>query len=239
MARETTDFSPIPVSPSRTDSYNFINLPCPDHPVAGDLLTTIGSSVGLKIIHYPHPTLRHVSKPVRRVDAELRTTVARMFELMYEANGIGLAANQVDLPLRLFICNLAARPGEGEELVFINPVIRRPKGNSEREEGCLSLPGLYAPVRRPEAIDFEAYSLSGELVSVPLDGMMARVVQHEVDHLDGVLFTDRLSPTSQMAVSEALMEFEEDFLRLQKTGEIPNDQVIAQHRADWEARYTS
>ncbi len=103
----------------------------------------------MKIIHYPHPTLRHRSKPVRRVDAKLKSMISEMFDLMYEASGIGLAANQVDLPLRFFVCNLAGERGEGEELVFINPVISRPKGNEEREEGCLSLPGVCAPVKRP------------------------------------------------------------------------------------------
>ena len=77
----------------------------------------------MKIVQYPHPTLRHKSKPIQRVDKELRAMVAQMFELMYDANGVGLAANQVDLPFRLFIVNLAAKKGEGEELIFINPVV--------------------------------------------------------------------------------------------------------------------
>jgi peptide deformylase len=193
----------------------------------------------LKIIHYPHPTLRHVSKPIRRVDAELRAIIGEMFELMYEANGIGLAANQVDLPLRLFVSNLAGRPDEGEELVFINPVISRPKGHSEREEGCLSLPGLYAPVRRPESVHFQAYSLQGEPIEAQLDGMMARVVQHEVDHLDGVLFIDRLSPTAGMNVTDILGEFELDFDSKRGTGEIPDDAAIAARQAEFEKRYTA
>lgn len=100
----------------------------------------------MKIITYPHPTLRRVAKPVRRVDAELKRIVREMFDLMYEAKGIGLAANQVDMPIRLFIVNLEAEAGKGEELVFINPVLSRPKGSDEAEEGCLSLPGLYGPV---------------------------------------------------------------------------------------------
>src|SRR5881227_4418245 len=98
----------------------------------------------MEIVTYPHPTLRRVSRPLRRVDAELRQKIREMFDLMYAAKGIGLAANQVDLPLRLFIVNLEAKPDAGEELVFINPVISLPRGGTEEmEEGCLSLPGLY------------------------------------------------------------------------------------------------
>ena len=82
----------------------------------------------LKVIRYPHPTLRHVSKPVKRIDADLQAIVRRMFELMYEHKGVGLAANQVDLPYRLFIVNLTGKRGEGQELVFINPILTRPRG---------------------------------------------------------------------------------------------------------------
>lgn len=187
--------------------------------------------MSLKIINFPHPTLRHASRPVRRLDAELRATIRRMFELMYEANGIGLAANQVDMPLRFFICNLAAKPEEGEEHVFLNPVLSKPKGSVEQEEGCLSLPGVYAPVVRPEKVHLEAYRLSGEEVQVDLDGMMSRVVQHEVDHLDGVLFTDRLSTTHEINVKPALEELQWAFDSRRRSGEIPDTEAIA---AEWE-----
>ena len=94
--------------------------------------------------------MRHVSKPLKRVDAELREMIAQMFELMYEAKGVGLAANQVDLPYRFFIVNLQSDPAKAEEQVFINPVLSPAKGSAEAEEGCLSLPGLYAQVKRSE-----------------------------------------------------------------------------------------
>lgn len=191
----------------------------------------------MKIVHYPHPTLRHKSKPVRRVDADLRSIIREMFDLMYEAKGVGLAANQVDLPLRFFICNLAAEPGEGEELVFLNPVLSRQKGNSERDEGCLSIPGIYAPVRRPEAVHLEAYTLEGQAISADLEGMLARVVQHEVDHLDGVLFIDRLSETVEMDVKPQLHEFIVDFDSRRQTGGIPDDTQLAAQRAEWENKY--
>lgn len=191
----------------------------------------------LRIVSYPHPTLRHKSKPIRRVDQELRTLVAEMFDLMYEANGVGLAANQVDLPFRLFLVNLAASKEEGEELVFINPVISMPRGNEEKEEGCLSLPGLYAPVKRPEKVHFSAYTLDGEEISGDIDGLLARVVQHETDHLDGVLFVDRLSASVGMEVEPALEQLESQMETMREQGIQSPDDRIASRLADLEAQY--
>ena len=191
----------------------------------------------MHIVHYPHPTLRYKSKPVKRVDVELRKVVRQMFDLMYEANGIGLAANQVDLPLRLFIVNLAANPDEGEEIVFLNPVVSFPKGSDEADEGCLSLPGVYGPVVRPARIRVNAYDLSGQEVSADLEGMQARVVQHELDHLDGVVFPDRMSSTARSSVDPLLEEFEADFRTRRETGEIPDDDEIRRRLAEWEGKY--
>ena len=189
----------------------------------------------MQILKYPHPTLRHQSKPLRKVDAELRRTICQMLDLMYENKGIGLAANQVDLPYRVVVVNLKSDPAaEGEELVLINPVISKPQGTAEAEEGCLSLPEIYAPVRRAEAISVTAYNLSGEEVSYDLDGLYARAVQHECDHLDGILFIDRLSEASQPTVRDDLenlvRQFEEDRAR----GEILDDQQIAGRLAELE-----
>lgn len=161
----------------------------------------------MKILTYPHPTLRHTSKPVMQVDKALRNVVREMFELMYEANGVGLAANQVDLPFRVFVMNLAASPDEGEEHVIINPVIGRPRGNEEKEEGCLSLPGIYGPLVRPAKVHLNAYTLTGDEISQEVTGLMARVVQHETDHLDGVLFIDRVSSTTKMELESSLEQF--------------------------------
>jgi peptide deformylase len=194
-------------------------------------------STALHIVQYPHPALRHKSKPVRRVDAELRRIVQTMFELMYEAKGVGLAANQVDLPLRLFVVNLKGDPEEGEELVFINPVLTGGKGNEEAEEGCLSLPGLYGNVQRPGQAKIAAYDLSGNEITADLSGLAARVVQHEVDHLDGTLFIDRLSETGRMSAREALEEFDVEFQSKRRSGEIPSDEVIAARLAEIERRY--
>ncbi len=193
----------------------------------------------VQIILYPHSTLRHKSKSVRRVDAALRRTIAHMFDLMYEAKGIGLAANQVDLPLRFFVINPKSDPNEkDQEQVFINPVISARKGLAEGEEGCLSLPGLYAQVKRPEKVTVSAYDLSGKEFCRQVDGMLARVIQHETDHLDGVLFTDRLTETAQMAVRETLEEFEINFQGSRGRGEIPDERTIAARLADLEKKYS-
>jgi peptide deformylase len=195
----------------------------------------------LRIINYPHPTLRRPSKPLKRVDAELHALVREMFDLMYskEHRGVGLAANQVDLPYRLFIVNLSSDPAiKDEEHVFINPVLSLPKGGEEDEEGCLSLPGLFAPVRRPEKIRINAYNLAGQEVVYDLDDLFARVVQHEADHLDGVLFIDRLAPTVELSVRDRLLEFEQDFASRRQLGEIPGDEEILSRLAELEALRT-
>ena len=191
----------------------------------------------MQIITYPHYTLRYKSQPLTRVDAALRKLVAEMFDLMYEANGVGLAGNQVDLPLRLFVVNMAAEPGEGEELVFINPVLSQPKGNEEGDEGCLSLPGLYGKVVRAKQIHVQAYNLRGEEFNADLDGLFARVVQHEHDHLDGVLFTDRMTTAGKLAIRESLEEFELEQKSLRDLGQLESDQEIEQHLDEWVQKY--
>lgn len=193
----------------------------------------------MQIIKYPHPTLRRASKSLRRVDAEIHHMIREMFDLMYEAKGVGLAANQVDLPYRMFVANLKSDPkARDEERVFINPVLSQPKGGVEGEEGCLSLPGLYADVRRYERIHLSAYTLAGEEVSLPLEGLMARVAQHETDHLEGVLFIDRLTTTGRMALREELEEFEIQYAERRERREIPDDKAIAARLVALEAERT-
>jgi peptide deformylase len=162
--------------------------------------------------------------------------VRQMFDLMYEQNGIGLAANQVDLPYRMFVMNVRADPAaKDEEYVFINPVITHRKGAAEDREGCLSFPEIFAPVKRSEKIVVRAYSLDGQEVSYELDGLYARVVQHESDHLDGVLFIDRLSAANLMGVKEELAALEREFQAYRQLGRIPDDSQIAARLARLEA----
>ena len=184
--------------------------------------------MSLQVIHYPHPVLRHRSKPIKKVDAELRRLVAEMFNLMYEHEGVGLAANQVGLPYRLFVANPQAdRDSEETEQVFINPVIRSGKGLAEAEEGCLSIPGVHAHVLRKDTVQIQAYDLAGNELNLDLDELPARIAQHEIDHLDGVLFIDRLAPAQLAEVRDQLTDFEFEFRSKRETGEIPPEAQIA------------
>lgn len=189
----------------------------------------------MRIVKYPHPTLRHKSKPLRRVDRELVTIVRQMFDLMYEHRGVGLAANQVDLPYRLFVINTESEEADKDgELVFINPVITQRKGMAEQDEGCLSFPEIYAPVRRPEKVTITAYNLAGEEVTHNFDGLLARAVQHEFDHLDGVLFIDRLTPSGRLKIKEALSDLERQFEGDRQRGLIPGDDRLSARLAELE-----
>jgi peptide deformylase len=176
-----------------------------------------------------------MSKPLKRVDAELRKIVAEMFDLMYEHEGVGLAANQVDLPYRLFVTNVEGkREARESEQVFINPVLSGGRGQAEDEEGCLSIPGLYAPVTRNETIKIQAYDLNGNEIEGELNGLMARIVQHETDHLDGKLFIDRLGPTQLAAMRDKLEEFELVYASRLETGELPATERMAERLQELE-----
>ena len=195
--------------------------------------------MSLEIIQYPHPTLRHPSKPLRRVDAELRAIVAEMFELMYAHEGVGLAASQVDLPYRLFVTNVEGqREAKEAEQVFINPVLSGGRGHHEDQEGCLSIPGIYAQVSRNETIRVQAYDLSGNEISGEVDGLLARILQHETDHLDGKLFIDRLGPTQLAGLRDKLEEFELAFQSKLETGELPGADAMAARLRDLEQMRT-
>jgi peptide deformylase len=191
-------------------------------------LQTFGTALSLQVIQYPHPTLRHRSRPLKRVDAELRKIVEEMIELMYEHEGVGLAANQVDLPYRLFVANEKGDADAREfEQVFINPVLSGGHGQEEDEEGCLSIPGVRAPVVRNAKIRIQGYDLAGSEISREVNGLMARIVQHETDHLDGTLFIDRLGPANLLAFRDQLEEFELAFQSKLDTRELPDAEKMA------------
>ncbi len=191
----------------------------------------------LSIVPYPHPALRLRSHSIARVDRELRNLVAEMLDLMYASEGVGLAANQVDIPLRIFVANPAGKRDEGEELVIINPEIQFPRGNETDREGCLSLPGIYGEVKRPKQILLSAYDLQGNPIERKLDGFIARVIQHENDHLNGTFFFDRMSEEQRRELDGALDELETDFRSRQAAGEIPGDDELVQRLATWESKY--
>lgn len=182
----------------------------------------------LRIVQYPHPALRYASKPVERIDDALRAQVREMFGLMYEAHGIGLAANQVALPFRFFVLNLTADPAQpDQERVFINPQILKRHSSLDEEEGCLSLPGLYAKVHRARRIRVRAFDLDGNLVETDAEDLFSRAVQHETDHLDGKLFIDYLGPNPPAEVATKLKEFEASFRGSQLAGDYADDESLA------------
>jgi peptide deformylase len=204
----------------------------PDHPA-------FGTALSLQVIQYPHPTLRHRSRPLKRVDAELRKIVAEMIDLMYEHEGVGLAANQVDLPYRLFVANEKGDPDAREfEQVFINPVLSAGRGQEEDEEGCLSIPGIRAPVVRNSKIKIQAFDLAGNEIVGELSGLMARIAQHETDHLDGTLFIDRLGPAHKAAIRDQLEEFELAYQSKLETRELPDADNMASRLRELERQRT-
>ncbi len=145
----------------------------------------------LNILHFPDPKLRTVAKPVTVFDDKLRQLVADMFETMYEAPGIGLAATQVDQHIRLLVMDVSE---EGDNpLCLINPEIIQADGEEEMDEGCLSVPGFYEAVRRAHHIRVHAQNVKGNDIEFEAEGLEAVCIQHEMDHLQGKLFVDYIS----------------------------------------------
>ena len=181
----------------------------------------------LELVPHPHPALRWKSREVTRIDAQLRQMVEQMFDLMYASRGIGLAANQVALPYRLFVINPTGdREEKDQEMVFINPQITRRNGSEEDEEGCLSLPEIYGPVTRATRIIVDAFDLSGQQFEVDLEDLDARVVQHEYDHIEGVMFTDRVAQSFLPKLQPLIKDLELQFRNRQKEGTIPSDEEL-------------
>lgn len=194
----------------------------------------------LRIVPHPHPALRYESRPVTEIDDRLRSTVRAMFDLMYEAHGIGLAANQVAVPLRFFVLNLSADPEQkDEERVFINPEIVKRHASVDEEEGCLSFPGVYAKVRRARRIRVKAFDLGGNEVEVDADDLLGRALQHETDHLDGRLFVDLIDPGTLPNVAVKVREIEQSFREAQARGEYPADDEILRQLDAWPGAGTS
>jgi len=163
----------------------------------------------LRILHYPDPRLREHAVSLKELDSFLNEMAARMNELMVAAQGMGLAATQVGWPFRFVIINTENEPGREE--TFINPVIIAREGKQIGEEGCLSVPGIFGKVRRAEKVRVRATLPSGEEVEFDAEGLAARAWQHEIDHLDGGLFVDRLGPAAKVMISGQLRALKERF----------------------------
>ena len=163
----------------------------------------------LKIIFWPDSRLTKVSKPVDVFDEKLKTLAARMFELMRQAKGVGLAAPQVGHNIRLFITNHNGEPGN--DRVYVNPVLLDAEGEEEAEEGCLSLPKININVFRSKTMRLKAMDLDGKPFEQTETGYLARVWQHETDHLNGILLIDRMGPVARMANRKLMKELKDSY----------------------------
>jgi peptide deformylase len=156
----------------------------------------------MTVLQYPDERLRKIAQKIEKVDDNIRSVIDDMFETMYEEQGVGLAATQVDVHRRLFVADCSE--DQNEPLVFINPEITEAEGHFKNDEGCLSFPGVYAKVERAEKITVTALDKNGERFSRSAEGLLAICIQHEIDHLDGKLFVDYLSPLKRERIRKKL-----------------------------------
>jgi peptide deformylase len=163
----------------------------------------------LKIILYPDPRLKRNSKPIEKFDEKLGALAQRMFELMRESRGVGLAAPQVGQNIRLFISNHTGKPED--DRVYVNPELFDADGEETSEEGCLSIPELRVQVARSRAVRIRAQDLTGKVFEITEVGYLPRIWQHELDHLNGILLTDRMGPTAKMENKKLLQDLEEKY----------------------------
>ncbi|HWQ36787.1 MAG TPA: peptide deformylase [Blastocatellia bacterium] len=148
----------------------------------------------LKIVKYGDPVLQKEGEEVTRIDGQLAKFVDEMFETMYEAKGVGLAAPQVALSKKLFVMDVSGGKESKDRIVVINPQIVETKGSVISEEGCLSFPGIYFEVERPEIVTVQALDINGKEITFEVSGLGARCVLHENDHINGRVFIEKLSP---------------------------------------------
>ena len=162
----------------------------------------------LPILHYPDPRLRTKAAAVDAVDDSVRALIDNLLETMYDASGIGLAATQVNIHRRVLVVDVSER--RDQPLAFVNPRIEQAEGEQERDEGCLSVPGFFEPVRRAERIRVAALDRQGETFALEADGLLAVCIQHECDHLDGKLFVDYISNLKRQRIKRKLRKQAQD-----------------------------
>lgn len=155
-----------------------------------------------EILHFPDPRLRNLARPVEEVDDDIRQLVDDMFETMYDAPGIGLAAIQINVAKRVIVVDVSE--DRSEPLCFINPEILEKEGEESMDEGCLSVPEIYETVTRAEKIRVRALDREGDSFEMDADGLLAVCIQHEIDHLDGKLFVDYLSNLKRQRIRKKL-----------------------------------
>jgi len=156
----------------------------------------------LKLLHYPDQRLRKIAEPVKEVDDTIRTLVDDLFETMYKAPGIGLAATQANVHKRVIAIDITET--KDQPLCLINPEIVSLEGNVKMDEGCLSVPGIYEPVDRAEKITIKALDRDGKPFEKTVEGLLAVCIQHEIDHLEGKLFVDYLSEMKRQRIKKKM-----------------------------------
>ena len=166
----------------------------------------------MELVYYPDPRLREVSKKIAEIDEALRAAVPEMFDIMYRARGIGLAGPQAGLGRRIIVANLECDPKEKDaEQVFINPEIVERQGERREEEGCLSLPGMAPQILRAEKLRVRYQDIDGTVHEREVEGLEAKLFQHEIDHLDGILLVDKMTAADKRQWAPLLRELEEEY----------------------------
>lgn len=165
----------------------------------------------LDVLHFPDERLRNKALPVEEIDSDIKNTAKDMLETMYSENGIGLAAIQVNIKKRIVVIDVSEE--RNEPLFLINPEITKLEGKETMREGCLSVPEYSDVVERAETIEFSYKTLENEVVKTKADGLLAVCVQHEIDHLDGKLFIDYLSPLKRQRLKKKIEKLEKQEVR--------------------------
>ena len=166
----------------------------------------------LTVLHYPDPNLRKIAMPIESIDADIRRLAQDMLETMYDERGIGLAATQVNIQKRLIVMDLSEE--KNAPLILVNPEITAAEGSEESQEGCLSVPGYYEKVTRSEKICYRYLGIDGQIVEDKADGLLSVCIQHEIDHLDGKLFIDYISPLKRQMLQKKLKKQEKQSLQV-------------------------
>lgn len=160
----------------------------------------------MKIVTYPDPILMRKAVPIEEIDNKIYEIAQKMLDTMYDACGIGLAAPQIGLSKRLVVMDATGQ--KTGERVFINPQIIEERGETVEEEGCLSFPGVMGKVKRSPYVTITAYNLEGKKLEIKVEGLLSRVWQHEIDHINGRLFIEMMTPASRIANQQKIKEFE-------------------------------
>ena len=160
----------------------------------------------MKIVTYPDPILMRKAAPIEEIDNKIYEIAQKMLDTMYDACGIGLAAPQIGLSKRLVVMDATGQ--KTGERVFINPQITEERGETIEEEGCLSFPDVMGNVKRSQYVTITAYNLEGKKLEIEVEGLLSRVWQHEIDHINGRLFIEMMTPASRIANNQKIKEFE-------------------------------